>query len=416
METTYSYRNVAGTTLNLGDDTAASVAPGFPIQFGNSSFNTVFVSSNGNLNFSAPSPYFDYENLSLPIPSNSPMSSLISTLVAPFWDDLLAVAGTNNNVFWAVTGQAGNRELVIEWRNVWHFGCTAYPEATVRFQVVFFEGKSDILFNYADTAIGSNCENLLHVSLDSGASATVGVQNGPGAANTFSMNLPALRNGMALLWTRAGTSVTPTPPLLRVTPASLNFGSIAVGATADQILTVTNAGGGTLTGSASIATSDFCIVKAGACSASGDSFSLAAGVSQSVTVRFSPASSGSKSGSVSFASNGGNASQAVTGTGVAKSIQVLAPNGGESWRSGTNKTLCWSGAGIAGNVQISLSRDGGTTWSTIFSSVSSTATGGTRTWTVSRPTTTRARIRICTLPLGTSSSVCDTSNANFVIR
>ncbi len=280
--TAYNYRNITatGTNLNLGDDTSASITPGFPIQFGGLSYDTVHVSSNGNLNFTAP--FTDYYNLSLPDP-------VAGTLVAPFWDDL--VADPTHNVFWAVTGSAGSRELVIEWRDVWRYGCSTAAD-TLRFQVVFFEGRSDILFNYADAATGTSCavDGPPTINPSYGASATVGVQTGPGSANTFSFDSAKLANNMALLWT-TGTSAPPLPAL-SVTPASLNFGNIAAGATADMSFTVQNTGGGTLAGSVSTAASGFCVVVSGSCSGSGTSFSLAAGASQNVTIRFSPTSCG----------------------------------------------------------------------------------------------------------------------------
>ena len=60
-------------------------------------------------------------------------------MVAPWWDDRNPIQNTSQNVFWAVTGAAPQRQLVIEWRNVSRAsGCTD-PTANVTFQVVFFE-------------------------------------------------------------------------------------------------------------------------------------------------------------------------------------------------------------------------------------------------------------------------------------
>lgn len=97
---------------------------------------------------------------------------------------------------------------------------------------------------------------------------------------------------------------------LSVTPPSLDFGPIAVGTSVDKTFTVQNTGGGTLTGSASTS-APFSIV-------GNNSFSLTANQSQQITVRFSPTSAGPTppNSFVNFKSNGGNASLAVTGTGV----------------------------------------------------------------------------------------------------
>ena len=143
QSTSSPYRTISGTSLNLGDNTTASINAPFPILFGGSSYNQLFISSNGTLSFTAP--FSSSWNSSIPTPT-------IDTLVAPFWDDLFPVAGTAQNVFWGVTGSAPSRELVVEWRDVRHGFCNTDP-SSVKFQVpVFFEGGGNILVNYADTS------------------------------------------------------------------------------------------------------------------------------------------------------------------------------------------------------------------------------------------------------------------------
>ena len=71
-----------------------------------------------------------------------------------------------------------------------------------------------------------------------------------------------------------------TVPFLTVTPENLHFGAISVGDTVDKTFTVKNTGVGTLFGEAT-ASEPFSIV-------SGGTYSLAAGKSQTVTVRYSP--------------------------------------------------------------------------------------------------------------------------------
>lgn len=292
--TPVNYRTISGTNLNLDDDSSAQITSPFPIRFGGGSFTDLFVSSNGNLNFTGV--FSEFSNAPIP-------SSLISNLVAPFWDDLYALPGTNQNVFWQAMGTAPNRELVIEWRDVRHFMCYTTSTATVKFQVVFFEGTSDILFNYADTAVGGGCTGA-----DQGGSATVGVQVSSGAGTQFSFNTQNVNDNMALLWTLQ----PPPSPTLSATPISQDFGNVRVGRFADRTFTVRNTGAGTLTGSAS-ATTPFSIV-------SGNPFSLGAGASQAVMVRFTPTSMATFAGSVSLASNGGDISRGVTGTGTASDL------------------------------------------------------------------------------------------------
>ena len=108
---------------------------------------------------------------------------------------------------------------------------------------------------------------------------------------------------------------TPIPPAISVTPSSQAFGSLTVGSTADLTFTVQNSGFGTLTGSASVS-SPFSIVSSG-------SYSLGAGSTQVVTVRFSPVSAGLFDQNVSF-TGGSNATRAVSGTGVALPTPVIS--------------------------------------------------------------------------------------------
>src|SRR4029077_15584379 len=221
-QATSSYQTISGTNLNLGDDDVAKISPPFPIQFGGGAFSQLFVSSNGTISFT--NAFSEYLNLSLPLPADLFASNKdlpLLTLVAPFWDDLYPVKGTNQNVFWAVTGATPNRELIVEGRDVRGFECRTDTAATVKFQVVFKEGGSDILFNYADTAFGGLC-----AFQDHGASATVGVQTSPGTGSTSSMDAQDIADGTSLLWQSPppNPAASPLPTLTSLSPSSLVIG------------------------------------------------------------------------------------------------------------------------------------------------------------------------------------------------
>lgn len=92
------------------------------------------------------------------------------------------------------------------------------------------------------------------------------------------------------------------------------------------------------------------------------------------------------------------------------SIQVVSPNGGETWYTGEVRTISWTSAGFTGNVLIELNRAySGGTWETLFAS---TANDGAEAWTLSGAGTTQARIRITSI---SQPTVTDVSNANFTI-
>lgn len=104
-------------------------------------------------------------------------------------------------------------------------------------------------------------------------------------------------------WTHSLKLIT-NPVTISVSPASQNFGSISVGATADRNFTVTNLGGGTLNGIVSVP-SPFSVV-------AGSPYSLSANQNTTITIRYSPVSVGSNSQTVTF-TGGGGATRPVIG-------------------------------------------------------------------------------------------------------
>jgi M6 family metalloprotease-like protein len=91
-------------------------------------------------------------------------------------------------------------------------------------------------------------------------------------------------------------------------------------------------------------------------------------------------------------------------------ITVTTPNGGEVWGIGGLYTIRWTSASLSGNVKVLLSRDGGTTWAAVATSVANT---GSYAWTVTGTTANpTARIRVCSV---TAPVICDDSNADFSI-
>jgi subtilisin family serine protease len=225
--TAFTYRTITGTNLNLGDEDVASIASPFPIAFGNGSFTQLWVSANGTISFSGAFSTYLHEF----IPTGNPAIFApvqASTLVAPFWDDLLPLKGTAQNVFWDVTGTAPNRELVVEWRDVKAFECSTEPD-TIKFQVVFFENSSNVLFSYADAVFSGSCTNH-----DRGGDASVGVQVSPQTGTLWGFEGQTVNDGMAVLWqvSTGAPPLPPTPVITSLSPASVTaFGP-------DFILTV----------------------------------------------------------------------------------------------------------------------------------------------------------------------------------
>lgn len=158
-EPLFNYRTITGTALNAGDDWATTIETPFPIKFGgeNQAFDLLTIGSNGALSVTNTHP-IELSNTSLP-------SDKFISLIAPFWDDLNPAAAGDGDVYYETIGNAPNRELVVEWRDVKHYSSSEGGT----FQVVFFENSSDILFNYLDVEFGTE-------SVNKGASATIGIQ------------------------------------------------------------------------------------------------------------------------------------------------------------------------------------------------------------------------------------------------
>ncbi|MBI3118049.1 MAG: choice-of-anchor D domain-containing protein, partial [Candidatus Hydrogenedentes bacterium] len=110
--------------------------------------------------------------------------------------------------------------------------------------------------------------------------------------------------------------LTATSPgvVLSLNPGSLEYGQVALGAHRDLTLTVTNTGTGTLSGSAS-ASGVFSIQ-------GGNTYSLTAGQSKVLTVRFTPSAAQAYNGTLTL-TGGSGATAALTGSGFNPAAGVL---------------------------------------------------------------------------------------------
>jgi len=216
QEIPYAYQTITGTNLNLGDDSIATLAAPFPIQFGGGSFGQLYISSNGTISFT--DAFYDLPGFQLDSLSSLTFAQQPTTLVAPFWEDLYPAKGSAQNVFWAVTGTLPNRSLVVEWRNVRSFACRSDVSSTIAFQAVFSEGSTNIRFNYADTLFGGACAYQ-----DYGQGATIGIQNS--SSNFVTYTHPrefGLTNGTSILWQSPPpiAPVNPLPAISNISPSS----------------------------------------------------------------------------------------------------------------------------------------------------------------------------------------------------
>ena len=235
--------------------------------------------------------------------------------------------------------------------------------------------------NPGDFAQTNTCPSTLAAS----ASCSLSVTFTPTATGSSSANLTITDNasGSPHSVTLSGSGTTPAP-VVSLSPASLSFGSQNVNTTSSaQVVTLTNSGNASLTISSIALTGtnvgDF--AQSNNCPST-----LAAGAFCTISVTFTPTTTGSRSASVTITDNAAGSPQSVVLSGTGSSTSnVLFSDGFESgslpgnWTSTTissgnsltlDSTLVHSGAtslkavvvkGSTGNAYISKTFSGQTT-------------------------------------------------------
>ena len=143
----------------------------------------------------------------------------------------------------------------------------------------------------------------------SGGSTNVVVSFTPSSPGSFSNSVIFASNGGVSTNPVTGTALAPGS--VAVTPATLNFGAVLTGTTAQASFVVTNSGGIAVSnGTAIVSGGPFTIV-------SGATFSAPGLGSTNVVVSFAPVSAGGFTNNVVFTTaNGGNATNTVIGAGA----------------------------------------------------------------------------------------------------
>ncbi len=150
---------------------------------------------------------------------------------------------------------------------------------------------------------------------------------------TFTPNATGTRSGVLSIATSASTlpltvalGGTGIESQLLISPASLNFGSIALGASANLALILTNSGTAPVSSLGLISTGDFAVTIP--CS----STILAAGASCTAQVTFTPTAAGTRNGTLTVVSSDKSSPATVqlTGTGVQSGSITLSVNGTSS--------------------------------------------------------------------------------------
>jgi hypothetical protein len=155
-------------------------------------------------------------------------------------------------------------------------------------------------------------------SIAAGASCTVNVTFRPTASGSRTGTLTVTAAGITNSVPLSGTGVAPGP-ILTANPSSLSFvGTIVGSPSATQTVAVSNTGTTSATVSGVTTSGDF--------SQTNTCGTLAVGASCTVTVRFTPSAAGSRTGTLSIASNANNnpATVALSGSGIGANTNVAA--------------------------------------------------------------------------------------------
>src|SRR5689334_1805505 len=160
----------------------------------------------------------------------------------------------------------------------------------------------------------------LPLTLSVGQSAVIAVKFAPAAAGSVTGSLQIASNAtnasVSVALSGTGTAPPPQQGTLTVTPQSLAFGSVLIGSSANQTITLSNTSGIAVTVSKIAATG-------AGFSQSGLALplTLSSGQTATLTTTFAPQTAGSSSGSLQITSNASNASVAVALSGSGATIQ-----------------------------------------------------------------------------------------------
>lgn len=181
-----SHTGAATTVTGRGDDNLyGPYNVGFTFNFYGNDYTTFYICNNGFITFSSGNCGWTEVTI--------PTSGAPDNFIAPFWDDLYT-AGT---IKYELFGTTPNQYMVISYEQIDHISASGGAD----FQVILYETSNKIQLQYADVTFGG-------APNDSGASATVGIENSGGTDGLqFSNHSSSLSASLAIEFT------WPTPTL-----------------------------------------------------------------------------------------------------------------------------------------------------------------------------------------------------------
>ena len=324
--------SLSPTSVNFGNVTTGSSATQ-NVQLSNTGNSSVIVSQ-----IAASGTGISVSGATVPLTIAPAQSVTLAVKFAPTTSGAAtgSLTVTNNegvNALAAVTGTGVQAGLSVTPSSA-SFGSVVSGNTNSQTIQVKNSGTASLTISQATvTGTGFSLSGLaIPTTLGPGQSGNFNVQFAPKAAGSVSGSVSIVSNApnspatVALSGTGVAASST-----ISVNPSSLSFGSVNNGSSTAQGFTVTN------TGNSDVAISGVTVTGAGYSIVSGaGAVTLSPNQSTSVSVQFAPSVAGTAGGSATILSNatGSNSSVALSGTGVAPSVQhSVALNWGPSTTS-----------------------------------------------------------------------------------
>jgi Abnormal spindle-like microcephaly-assoc'd, ASPM-SPD-2-Hydin len=267
-------------------------------------------------------PEFAYTSLSLPLTLVAGQSVNLTVTFTPtaavFTNGTITFQSNASNPHFAipVRGTGVNSEAATAIPAALSFGSVALGSSSTVPVVL----KNDRPFKLTLSALQTKGNGFstsgptMPLTLAAGQSVTVNVTFTPQVAGATGGSV--FVGGATLAIPLTGTGAAPGQ--LVIAPAPLNFGDVPVGTTATQPITMTASGGSLTVSSAASSSSQFVLDGASF------PFTIPAGHSVSFNVGFTPQTSGTLSGALSFVSNASNpqALESLSGIGTVTTYSV----------------------------------------------------------------------------------------------
>ncbi len=313
-------------------------------------------------------PEFTASNVSLPLVLSAGQSVAMSVTFTPsateWTGGRIQVKSAGSPLLIQVEGTGVSSQTVTASPTSLSFGQVAMGSTATLPVVITNNGSSSVTVagvQSADVEFGMRSP-AVPLTLGPGQSVTLSVTFTPQSTGVVGGSLFFYGLGrLNIPLTGTGTDVVPGQ--LSVAPVPLNFGSVAVGSTTTQPITLSASGASVTISSTASSSSQFAL--------QGMSLPLTipAGQQMSFNVAFTPQSSGTASGALSFTSNASNAavSESLSGTGTVTAYSVNLYWNSSSDVAGYNVYRSTSANGTYAKINPSLNGTTAYTDSTVVS-------------------------------------------------